>query len=614
MSIITVTTANDSGAGSLRDAIARAQPGDTIQFDISLANQTIRLTSGELTISSGKNLTLDGSGASGLTISGNQQSRIFNIESTPATQTQFTVKNLTLSSAATTGQGGAVYATGQAQLQFEGVTFRDNVANQGGASIFTNQGRVFVSNSRFENNQATAANDERGSAGITAIDAADVTVLNSVFTGNKGINGAAINTLNSQLTVRNSQFLNNDVLTAAVASNDPNGNNFLRGYGGAIYTDRASDRTIIENSVFEGNTSRAAGGALYLFNDPEDEAAISNTSFRNNRAIGLPGGEGGDGGAIEHQRNTLGTGSLTLTDVSFVGNEAYGQGGALRERNTNTTITNATVAQNRVFGSDYSNNGGGIALSGEGTTNLINSTIAYNQAGWVGGGISAENSVQVNLQNSIFYENTADNGGNGWGILQHANRLLNDLGGNFQWQAGVNSDSNVSPNVTLADVKLGPLQQVGSLWAYPLLEGSPAIDTAVAGAPLTDIRGASRVGNADSGSFEFGATNISMASTLPASINYGAADGRAIGGVDYSGTTNSLTTDGGQIGAGGTSLSGDLPSLNQAPAIAAGGLSTAGNLLADPFSSPQSSALTSLSNSSPDSLPSYSSFNNTVNG
>lgn len=610
MSIITVTTANDSGAGSLRDAIASAQSGDTIQFAASLANQTITLTSGELTIPNAKNLTLDGTGVSGLTISGNQQSRIFNVASTAATQTQFIVKNLTLSSAATSGQGGAVYATDQAQLQFEGVTFRDNIANQGGASIFTNQGRVLVNNSRFENNQATAANDERGSAGITAIDSPDVTVLNSVFTGNKGINGAAINTLNSQLTVRNSQFLSNDVLAASFASNDPNGNNFLRGYGGAIYTDRASDRTIIENSVFEGNSSRAAGGALYLFNDPEDEATISDTSFRNNRAIGLPGGEGGDGGAIEHQRNTLGTGTLTLTDVSFIGNEANGQGGALRERNTNTTITNTTVAQNRVFGSDYSNNGGGIVLSGEGTANLLNSTIAYNQAGWVGGGISAENSVQVNLQNSIFYENTADNGGNGWGILQHTNRPFNDLGGNFQWQVGVNSDSNVSPNVTLADVKLGPLQQVGALWAYPLLAGSPAIDAAVAGAPLTDIGGASRVGNADSGSLEF----APIASALPTSINYATADGRAIGGADYNDTTSSLSPNSGQAGVAGI-MADALPALDRAAAVVAGGLSTAGDLLSDPFSSGRSQALTSLANSSLDSLTTtYSSLKNLLNG
>lgn len=571
MPTLTVTTTNDSGAGSLRAAIAQAQSGDTIQFSSNLQNQTIALTSGELVIPNDKDLIIDGSGVSGLSISGNGRSRIFNVTSTYLSLTQFTVKNLILTSASTNGRGGAVYASDQAQLKFDGVTFRNNTANGGGASIYTNRGSVWVNNSTFENNRATANNDERGSAGITAVEATEVTVLNSLFMGNKGINGAAINTLNSKLTVRGSRFLNNDVLSAYYASNDPNGNNFLRGYGGAIYTDRASDSTIIEDSVFENNTSKAAGGAVYLFNDPEDVVSITDTGFRNNKAIGLAGGEAGNGGAVEHQRNALGSGSLTLRDVSFVSNEAYGQGSALRERNANTSIANATVAQNRVYGNGYSNNGG-LEFSGAGTVNLLNSTLAYNRAGWVGGGISAQNSVQVNLQNTIFYENSADNGGNPWGILQHSNRQLTDWGGNFQWEPGVNSDSNVTNRVTIADVKLGDLQQAGNLWVYPLLAGSPAINAAVGNAPMTDIRGAVRVGNADSGSYEFGSgnpdpapapvsltvsdasvtesngtkmalvtVNLSAASTQAVSVNYVTANGSAIAGSDYTALSGSLT-------------------------------------------------------------------------
>jgi hypothetical protein len=75
--IITVTSIADSGSGSLREAIATAQAGDTIQFDSSLANQTISLTSGQLNIN--KNLIVDGANASGLTISGNNATRIFRV-------------------------------------------------------------------------------------------------------------------------------------------------------------------------------------------------------------------------------------------------------------------------------------------------------------------------------------------------------------------------------------------------------------------------------------------------------------------------------------------------------------------------------------------------------
>jgi len=88
---LTVTNTNDSGAGSLRAAIAAANQtsGDTIQFASNLAGETITLTSGELLINSSmtiQGLTTISSGSSGtngapdITISGNFQSRVFDVE------------------------------------------------------------------------------------------------------------------------------------------------------------------------------------------------------------------------------------------------------------------------------------------------------------------------------------------------------------------------------------------------------------------------------------------------------------------------------------------------------------------------------------------------------
>ena len=64
--VLTVTNTQDSGAGSLRDTIAAAADGDTIQFDAALNGQTITLTSGQILIN--KTLTINGPGADKLTV------------------------------------------------------------------------------------------------------------------------------------------------------------------------------------------------------------------------------------------------------------------------------------------------------------------------------------------------------------------------------------------------------------------------------------------------------------------------------------------------------------------------------------------------------------------
>ena len=72
-----VTTTADSGAGSLRDTIAAASDGDTIQFDPALNGQTISLTSSELVIN--KDISISGPGSDLLTVSRSQSAPQFRI-------------------------------------------------------------------------------------------------------------------------------------------------------------------------------------------------------------------------------------------------------------------------------------------------------------------------------------------------------------------------------------------------------------------------------------------------------------------------------------------------------------------------------------------------------
>lgn len=75
-----VTSANDSGPGSLRQVVADAVSGDTILFAPALSGQTCTLTSGQILLN--KNLTINASAlAGGFILSGNNASRVFEVSS-----------------------------------------------------------------------------------------------------------------------------------------------------------------------------------------------------------------------------------------------------------------------------------------------------------------------------------------------------------------------------------------------------------------------------------------------------------------------------------------------------------------------------------------------------
>ena len=119
LSALTVSSAADSGIGSLRAQIAAAQSGDSISFAPSLAGQTITLTSGVLTIA--KSLTIQGLGANQLTISGNVQSRVFKIN---GSTNQVAIRDLTITQGLP-ANGGAI--SNSATLTVSGCTLSRNI-------------------------------------------------------------------------------------------------------------------------------------------------------------------------------------------------------------------------------------------------------------------------------------------------------------------------------------------------------------------------------------------------------------------------------------------------------------------------------------------------------
>ncbi len=142
---ITVSNNNDNGAGSLRQAIADALPGDEIDFDAGLSGATITLTSGVLVIE--QDLIITGLGAVNLTISGNNISNVFFI----LTGYNVSLSGLTITKGGTIGGGGGIANEGE--LTIDNSTFSENSAEHAGGGI-ENTGKAKISNSTFSGNSA----------------------------------------------------------------------------------------------------------------------------------------------------------------------------------------------------------------------------------------------------------------------------------------------------------------------------------------------------------------------------------------------------------------------------------------------------------------------------
>ena len=284
--IYTVDATTDTGAGSgtsgdLRYAItqANANPGSTIQFAVS---GTIALASELPTISA--DLTINGPGASNLTVQGTSFSRV--LENNNAT---VAISGLTFAggTSASNQTGGALF-NNLGTVTLTGCTFTGN-SSSGGGAIDNNSGTLNVAGCTFASNTATAF-------GGAIEDDGTATITNSTFTNNYSNDGGGAIFNRFHLTVTGCTFNGNSVGGI--------------GRGGAIYNYFAM--VTISNSTFV-NSSADLGGALdnyYATSSPGASHAIA-----------------------------------TLTDVTITGSTA---GGVVNEGDTvgDLTLVNSLIAGN----------------------------------------------------------------------------------------------------------------------------------------------------------------------------------------------------------------------------------------------------------------------------
>src|SRR5438094_252851 len=175
--IIPVTNTNDSGPGSLRQALAIANNGDTI--DATGISGVISLISGELLVD--KSVTINGAGADVLAIDGNTVSRVFQIRFPGETVaiSGFTIRNGHAGNA-----GGGIDNENNATLTITNCTISGNVAGLGGGTF--NNGMLTITSTTISGNFSSNGGALYNSGGGI------LTITNSTVSGNSASSGGGI--------------------------------------------------------------------------------------------------------------------------------------------------------------------------------------------------------------------------------------------------------------------------------------------------------------------------------------------------------------------------------------------------------------------------------------
>jgi len=352
---ITVTNTNDSGPGSLRQALANANNGDTINFAVT---GDIALTGDALQVA--KNITIAGPGAEQLSIS-----------SQPFGQAAFHIVsgNTVTISGLTISVGGilndeAILTVSNCVLSFNTIGLYNNAAFNFGAiasvtiinsqfidnteGIYNESGPSLGSTRKLARGSALIRKPADGGSGtgnctacVTIANsvvtrnsfgyrnatnlAATVTILNSTFTGHAL--EAILSYGNAEITVKNSTISGNLVGIESNFANVSIANSTISdnsGWRGGVFA--ASGDLSIVNSTISGNSANTGtGGGIYNYNSP---LRITNSTITGNSA--------GSGGGIYND----GSGGASVVEIS-------------------NTILNAGASGENIF-----NNGGTVTSHG----------------------------------------------------------------------------------------------------------------------------------------------------------------------------------------------------------------------------------------------------------
>ena len=269
--------------------------------------------------------------------------------------------------------------------------FRNNSALVGGAMFVKIQCRVILTNCTFSSNTAKTLKISQTSNAEMAYHTIEKNNVGTHFLINPNLfNHTSSHDRNLKLIAPHKVLLlKSSSLNKKTHKNqeDP-----LPSMGGAIYVAMRS-RLVVTNCVFHDNSAQYVAGAIAATANVKLE--IQQSYFKCNNAIM-------QGGAILAKDNI----TLDLQETFFVGNMASGDGGAINiQLQVHFRMTNC------LFGDNISGRVGGAFCAGFNTTIQIQETNFTHNKADQGGAIDVDMYSYLRITNCTFEDNRASHGG-----------------------------------------------------------------------------------------------------------------------------------------------------------------------------------------------------------
>lgn len=447
------------------DACPAGSGADTLTvpdgtYDISANSVSLYFTEGvTLTGQSREGTIFDGAGDYGIGIGG----------STPQGST-ITIQNLTVQNASASIKTDYV----DIDIIIKNVILDGSTQSQIAASADTqNYGSFSLQDSIIRNGSCDPDISWLYSNVINITYFTDITVSNvEVYDNGQGCRGI-MSLRGSTVQVQHTNIFNNTPTAAAEGDDDG---------GLAVTTDSSSDSiTILDTDVY--NNTNGVGMALYS----SGELAIRNSSVVNHQ---------GSAAILVMKESDQGSPTFDITNVTLAHNKTLYPALAIGSKVPMAgSLKNVTIANN-----DRSGDTGGMPLAG----------------GWFIMGMDGA-SLDVTAANVLLAGNTDE--GAPKNCASPTTAPLFDpvsLGGNLSDDATCGSVFSHATDQNNISAGLGSLTEDAGTWVMPLLANSPAVDTGVTVAGITeDQRGAARPqgGGFDIGAYESGFTGTTVTSS-----------------------------------------------------------------------------------------------------